>query len=475
MSKYLIIGILFWSTALYAQKTNEQTLERLMTKNRYYEVLKYINSLYPKREKPADILLYEGKANEGVLRYKEAYHCYSDWLRQDSTNQEARLALARVAALSGRVMKAIDIYEKLAQEDSLDFFVNYQLARLYQQNEKLTSAVQVYKRLYQADTTNSTLLKRMGDCYARMGWNMNAVDCYENAFRLDPEDGKIIVKTINIMMAYPTLFPDFVNHGMGLVDSALVYSPKLNPLKQLRGILLYLNKRYPDCEETFKDLFVQGDSSRINFKYLGLALFRQSLFKEALKPLAFADSLFQDDFGNRLDFDVSMRYGEALGHCKEKQKALKIFQEIEQQMMPDTMTLYRLAFFSGEACKQVDDRKQAIRYYWKAHKFDPKNKIVIYYLTSLHYGLWTDNKRQEASEKEVRQALYFHILFLQKIADNHQGNRSSYHSLSRDILQKELNELFFKNESKMVVIDPNGKKYTYPIDEIKELIKTKAS
>ena len=146
MQKYLIIGLLFWNTGLCAQKTNQETLDWLMTRNRYYEVLKYIDSLYRAGEKFSDILLYEGKANEGVLRYKEAYRCYSDWVAKDSTNRDACLALARVSALSGRILKAIGIYEKFSRQDTLDFFVNYQLARLYQQNGKLISVLQIYQR-----------------------------------------------------------------------------------------------------------------------------------------------------------------------------------------------------------------------------------------------------------------------------------------------------------------------------------------
>ena len=64
---------------------------------------------------------YEGKANKGMLRYTVTFRCYSEWLERDSSDWDTRLALARVAALAGRTMKAVDIYEQLAGEDSLDF------------------------------------------------------------------------------------------------------------------------------------------------------------------------------------------------------------------------------------------------------------------------------------------------------------------------------------------------------------------
>ena len=48
-----------------------------------------------------------------MLRYKATFRCYSEWLERDSSDWDTRLALARVAALAGRTMKAVDIYEQL--------------------------------------------------------------------------------------------------------------------------------------------------------------------------------------------------------------------------------------------------------------------------------------------------------------------------------------------------------------------------
>lgn len=99
----------------------------------------------------------------------------------------------------------------------------------------------------------------------------------------------------------------------------------------------------------------------VNFKYLGLALFHMNRFKEAVVPLAIADSLFQDDWGNRLDPELSMRYGETLGKCRETEKAMKVLGEIERQMMPDTLMLYRLAFLRGNAVKRwINGNKRCV-------------------------------------------------------------------------------------------------------------------
>ena len=85
--------------------------KRTLDRNHYDEVLRGVDSLYRIEGESSDLLFYEGKANKGMLRYKVTFRCYSEWLERDSSDWDTRLALARVAALAGRTMKAVDIYE----------------------------------------------------------------------------------------------------------------------------------------------------------------------------------------------------------------------------------------------------------------------------------------------------------------------------------------------------------------------------
>lgn len=45
------------------------------------------------------------------------------------------------------------------------------------------------------------------------------------------------------------------------------------------------------------------------------------------------------------------------------------------------------------------------------------------------------------------------------------------HAASREILQKELEHMFFKNETQLTVTDPDGKNYTYSDEDIRKLIR----
>ena len=65
----------------------------------------------------------------------------------------------------------------------------------------------------------------------------------------------------------------------------------------------------------------------------------------------------------------------------------------------------------------------------------------------------------ERSDTEIRIALFAHILFLQIVKDSKPAKKDSMHAASREILQKELEHMFFKNETQLTVTDPDGKNY----------------
>ena len=189
--------------------------------------------------------------------------------------------------------------------------------------------------------------------------------------------------------------------------------------------------------------------------------------------LAKADSLYQDKQGNRTDLEVAMKYGETLARVGNPIKALKVFSEIEEQLQPDKRFLSQLAIMCGMACGfSLQKRTQAVDYYWKAYKLNPRNTQAIANFVNYKYRILQDESvRADASDTEIRIALFAHILFLQKVKDSKPAKKDSMHAASREILQKELEHMFFKNETQLTVTDPDGKNYTYSDEDIRKLIR----
>ena len=247
-----------------------------------------------------------------MLRYKATFRCYSEWLERDSSDWDTRLALARVAALAGRTMKAVDIYEQLAGEDSLDFFVNYQLARLYQQIGKTVRAIGIYDRLYQTDTTNVILLKRIGDCYNRIGWSMNAVDHYLRAVCLDPEDGETVVKAVNLMMANTVLFQAYKKLTGKQQQEVMAAIRDTNRVADLcennSGLKAVCLKKFPAAfQQPLKNLFVYlWENALRSPKFNDHFSKWQELFRSFLTTEIESDCLLPD--GNLQDFIVHLEW-----------------------------------------------------------------------------------------------------------------------------------------------------------------------
>lgn len=468
----IILGLLS-SLSVFCQENVQQRLERLLAKNHYREALKYADSLRNAGENIPDLLFYAGKASEGVMRYTDACRYFQEWLAQDTTNREARIALAKSYSLAGRMEESMKDFEKLASEDTLDLNINFQLARLYQQTGKSLKAIPVYTRLLNRDSTNIVLLKRLGDAYAETGLIRSAVKYYCDAFQLDPREGGIAVKAINLMLANKEQYGDFIDYATALVDTALVYSPESANLLQTRGVLEYVANRFVTSEKTFTDLINNGEKAKLNYKFQGLSRYQLDKFSEALQPLALADSLYQDKQGNRTDLEVAIKYGETLVRIGNPLKALEVFEEIEEQLQPDNRFLSQLAVMCGMACGfSPKNHSKAVDYYWKAYKLNPKNTQAISNFVNYKYSILLDEtERAKASAKEISTALFAHILFLQKVRDSTPVKKDSMHAASREILQKELEQLFFKNETKLTVMDPDGKNYTYSVEDIRKLIR----
>lgn len=470
MKVLFLFFCLYCPVILRAQEETVNRIEKLLARNRYREVLAYTDSLQREGCVLPGLLFYAGKACEGLMRYPAAYRYYRQWQAQDTANREACLAVARSAALAGRTQEAVETYERLAASDTLDFTVNYALARLYQQNGQLFKALPVYDRLRAVDTANTLLLKRLGECYTEAGLYMSGIRCYCDAFLFDPEDGAMALKAVNTMLAYRDRLTDFVDYALELIDTALVYSPHLNTLRQTQGILQYVANRFERTEEIFTRLIGGGDTVRLNYKYQGLALYQQKKYFQALAPLMRADSLFRDPEGKRTDMEVAMRYGETLARAGRPEKALQVFEEIEAQLQPDERFLSHLAMMCGMACSWEVNSGRSAAFYWKAYKLNPKNTQAISNFTNLKYEVLSDEaKKAKASSREIREALFAHILFLKNVKDKVPARKDSMHAASRELLRKALEEMFFQGEEKLTVTDPDGKNYTYTRAEIGEI------
>lgn len=466
--KRLLTLIGFCCTLTLSAQHSDNRIKNLIITGKYSEATIYIDSLLGTGIESSFLFFYAGKANEGLMRYNNAYQYYKKWYSNDTTNQDAKLAIARSANLAGHQTTALEYYEQLSQEDSLHFVINLSLGRLYQQIQDYPKAIQVYTRLLTVDSTNTSLLASLGECTTELGLIADALSFYIRAFEQDKNNGRIALKAINTIRKDKKIWPEFMDTIIALADTAIRYNPNYLALAQGRGILKYFNKCYKECDTIFAKLAESGRATRVTCKYYGLTLFQLKRFLQAEKWLARADSLFMDEEGNHTDLDVALRYGETLIQTGNPYKALQIFQEVETQLQPDNTLLSRISVMNGNAYGTSGENKKAILAYWLAYKQYPENKQAIANLTYLCQPK-DSNESILMSQGILREKMLFTcILFLENY-----NVKSRYTEIMqeycREVLNHALKEAFLKNAKKLTVRDPEGKKYTYSYRELHRL------
>lgn len=461
----------FTSLISYAQSTRVGRLEELMKDNRYNEVLRYLDTLEQGGADNTVLYPYRIRANEGLMRYHKAYRHAKEWSQRDTANRNIRLTLARLANLAGHKAEALQLYEQLAREDSLDFSVNYALGRLYQQNNRTGSALEVYRRQLSVDSLHVTLLTLVGDCMAEIGWVPHAMNYYEKAFYEDIQNTALAIKATNLILSYKDYMPYYYNTLSVMLGKAIAAAPGYFPLRQTLGVLKYTDKRYSEAEEVFVRLLADADSSRITWKYMGLVKFQQNRYGKALPFLTRAYPLYLGKNGEPTDIDLAMKYGETLcrtGSCAE---ALTVFEAVEKTVLPDKRFLSVLEVMKGMSYTYTMKKAEAVAAYWKAYQLNPSNTGAIANLAYLSDRTGMDINQEELTDRDKKRIWFAQLLFLQKVREKPDAGPDSQHAHSRKVLGEALDELFFRNEDRLVVIDPDGKEHSYPVGEIRKLIR----
>jgi len=158
--------------------------------------------------------------------FKTAVENYLEVLAIDSTDYDAKLALARLYTLQVKYKTAIQFYNEIYESDSSDvealnglgncylyidknkesvyYFEQalhflpdniqqyFYLAKAYSYSGKLNEAIEVYREINKIDDTYSETWAGIGKMYYWKGKPKTAISYYSRALELDPENEKMI-------------------------------------------------------------------------------------------------------------------------------------------------------------------------------------------------------------------------------------------------------------------------------------------
>ena len=430
------------------------SLQELVDKRRYAEVVSYAATLQPGDTSDYATMYALGQACEGMLKYRDAYRYYRRCLSIDSTRTDLLATASRMAANLGKAAEAETYLQQLRARDTTDFYANYQLARLYAQQGEYAKAIGRYEFLLQQDPENSVLMRLIGDCYNRMDYPVSAFRYYLNAFRRDPENASLAASLSNLLLLLQE-----PGEAMAVCDTSLRYHPNSRLLLQSKGLALFTMQKYAQADTVYSILMAQGDSSYNTLKYGGSAQYYAGQYMRSIKPL---EKAYQKD---TTSVEVCLLLGSSLGRTFDRKRAFELFDNAEVLMRPQPALVDMLIRFRAETFDRDNQYDKAnVLYYqlWnESRRFDMLGRIWQRYRTS---------KMAEQSDDYRQRALFIHMLFATEYLKRPERRKDNLVYL-RSLLSQFQEEMFFRGVKQLPTLAPDGKKGVCTEEQLQAVIR----
>lgn len=432
-------------------------LQELVNKKQFQEVVARADSLTPADSADYATMSAIGQAYEGLLRYKEAYQCFSHCLKMDTNNVDALNAVARNAINFGRIAEAKQCYRKVLGTDSMNFYANYQLARLYYQLGDYGRATEHYHILASIEGENPSILTGLADCHIKRGTGPNtmiALSLYARALELNPENVRVASSLINTLLR--------MGDGQGALqvcDTALFYNPDNSQIRQSKGMALYMTKDYKQADSVYTDLLADGDSSFLNLKYAGAARYMSG---HALDGVELLEKAYEID---STDVETVMLYGASLGKTYDRKRVYELFDLAETNMQPKKFLVNMLTTFRGDALERDGRWPEAEKLYYAAWKEDPTQLHFLYKISTQY---WDVDPGLFQQEEKLQKTIFSRYTYLTAYMKTDKSQKYLYNY--RPFLEAVCEDAFFRNVDEVTMLAPDGKKTKLAVADLRALV-----
>ena len=459
---YYLLFCFFCSTGFAQQQQEWRTL---IDKKQFEQVISQAADMQAADSADFSKMYIVGQAYEGLLKYRDAYNCYSLCYELDSTRIDMINTLARIAGSLGKVKESEKFYKQVLGYDSTNFHANYQLARLYIQLGNSAEGTKYYEYLLERDPENPILLRALGDCYTLMGWLYDAKDCYYKAYYNNVENAPLASLLINTLLGlYHPSLNDFLDVAFSVCDTAMSYHPKDISLRQKKAMIYYTKAEYLKSDSVYTSLMADSDSSFITLKYCGLSRYHTRNWYDAIEP--FEKAFDKDTTAG----DICIMLGISLGRTYDVMRSFEYFDKAESLMTPDEYWYNMLIQFRAEMYVKIGECDKGAELYYQLWNNSKKQISWLQRLTSC-YGR---EKLSEMPDERKQRYLFVCFLYASEVKDASEVPEDVTLSSSllhlRSTLEKFNEEMFFRGLKSLPMTSPDNKKNTLSAEKLKELI-----
>ena len=433
------------------------TLQELVNKKQFQEVIARADSLTPADSADYATMSAIGQAYEGLLRYKDAYQCFSYCLKMDTNNVDALNAVARNPIIFAKIAHPKKCNNTGRAAHRINLYPKYQWPRLYYQLGDFGKATEHYHILASIEGENPSILTGLADCHIKKGTGPNtliALSLYARALELNPENVRVASSLINVLLR--------MGDGKGALqvcDTALFYNPDNSQIRQSKGMALYMTKDYKQADSVYTGLLADGDSSFLNLKYAGAARYMSG---HALDGVELLEKAYEMD---STDVETVMLYGASLGKTYDRKRAYELFDLAETNMQPKKFLVNLLTTFRGDALKRDGRWPEAEKLYYAAWKKDP-DQLNFLYEISRHY--WDVDPGLFRNEKELQKTIFSKYTYLMAYMKTDKSQKYLYNY--RPFLEAVCEDAFFKNADEVTMLAPDGKKTKLAVSDLRALV-----
>lgn len=393
-------------------------------------------------------------------KYQDALININNALKFNEDNFDYLILKANIYYGTGKIDKAVQIYESVLAKDSGNVFVLYSLARSYQELRRSDMAVSYYekitdvygfekdvlKRMYEIynsqknfeksaetisymlklDPYNTSLLLELASLYTKLENEDGAKSIYERLSALNPEDKQIQAEIVKQYFRRNQIEKGFGEFAKIVGKDSLTFQEKIqlgemyytmmsqDPKTSdiVEYIFAYLNEKYP---ENWAPYYYLGELDAANKR-------NDNAYGKFIQGLKYADTsstaylqigyaLFTlekyEDSKNALsrglqlapeDFRLNFSYALALQRLNELPEAIKYYEK-SARLNPFDLSILSSLAMAYNSNRQYMESNEA---YEKALQVDPNNALI---LNNYAYNLSTRGENLSKAEDMSRRAV----------------------------------------------------------------------
>lgn len=359
----LITILLLIATALGTTANCQQVIaeaEKAMENRNFREVIEICDRLMEEEGPRHYLLKKRGIAYQGLQDYENALASFTMASEYDTTDISLEYLASECLEQLGDINAAIAILEERFMTDNSDLYCLQNLARLQIKNRDYTRAIPYCRRMVDSFPSNFTYIKNYAVCNYQLGFIDIAVDNFRQAWSLNKRDLTIPVSLANcfVKMKFPERAIEILNEG-------LTYDSLNTNILKTVGFLYYRGESYGMAVDAFARALAAGDSTEFVRKHLGISLFNEERYQEAIPELmAF-------HLADTLNSEATYYLGLAMSTWHMKKEGIEYLKLTADLMTPDPEFMGSVWGIIGQTRSDLNQNRSAIEAYTKALEYDP--------------------------------------------------------------------------------------------------------